>query len=98
MKPSGKLFWPCRCHRLRCDSCQFVHDIATASGHTATAAHARPCATAETGAGNRTAWCLVSDPSRLDWDRTTTELQRAGFNTMYVNFASGAPRFIRAAV
>lgn len=35
----------------------------------------------------------VSDPSRLDWDRTTTELQRAGFNTMYVNFASGGAAF-----
>jgi uncharacterized lipoprotein YddW (UPF0748 family) len=35
----------------------------------------------------------VSDPTRLDWDRATTELQRAGFNAMYVNFASGGAAF-----
>lgn len=35
----------------------------------------------------------VSDPSRLDWDRATADLQRAGFNTMYVNFASGGAAF-----
>jgi uncharacterized lipoprotein YddW (UPF0748 family) len=35
----------------------------------------------------------VSDPARLDWDRATAALQRAGFNTMYVNFASGGAAF-----
>ena len=35
----------------------------------------------------------VSDPSRLDWDRATADLERAGFNTMYVNFASGGAAF-----
>ncbi len=35
----------------------------------------------------------VSDPSRLDWDKATAELQRAGYNTMYVNFASGGAAF-----
>jgi len=35
----------------------------------------------------------VSDPSRLDWDGATADLQRAGFNAMYVNFASGGAAF-----
>ncbi len=35
----------------------------------------------------------VSDPTRLDWDKATAALQRAGFNTMYVNFASGGAAF-----
>ncbi len=34
----------------------------------------------------RAVW--VSDTLKLDWDTATRELQRAGFNTMYVNFAS----------
>ena len=34
----------------------------------------------------RAVW--VSDTTRLDWDTATRELQRAGFNTMYVNLAS----------
>ena len=35
----------------------------------------------------------VSDPNKLDWDKATAALQRAGFNTMYVNFASGGAAF-----
>lgn len=35
----------------------------------------------------------VSDPTRLDWDRASADLQRAGFNTMYVNFASAGAAF-----
>ena len=34
----------------------------------------------------RAVW--VSDTTKLDWDTATRELQRAGFNTMYVNLAS----------
>ena len=34
----------------------------------------------------RAVW--VSDTTKLDWDAATRELQRAGFNTMYVNLAS----------
>ena len=34
----------------------------------------------------RAVW--VSDTTKLDWDAATRELQRNGFNTMYVNFAS----------
>jgi len=34
----------------------------------------------------RAVW--VSDTTKLDWETATRELQRAGFNTMYVNFAS----------
>jgi len=34
----------------------------------------------------RAVW--VSDTTRLDWDPATRELQRAGFNTLYVNLAS----------
>ncbi len=39
----------------------------------------------------RAVW--VSDTSRLDWDSATTELRRAGFNTMYVNLASAGGAF-----
>jgi uncharacterized lipoprotein YddW (UPF0748 family) len=39
----------------------------------------------------RAVW--VSDTTRLDWDEATRQLQRAGFNTMYVNLASGGARF-----
>jgi uncharacterized lipoprotein YddW (UPF0748 family) len=35
----------------------------------------------------------VSDTTRLNWETATAELQRAGFNTMYVNFASGGAAF-----
>jgi uncharacterized lipoprotein YddW (UPF0748 family) len=35
----------------------------------------------------------VSETGRLDWDRATLALQRAGFNTMYVNLASGGAAF-----
>jgi uncharacterized lipoprotein YddW (UPF0748 family) len=35
----------------------------------------------------RAVW--VSDTLILDWDKATAALARAGFNTMYVNFASG---------
>lgn len=38
----------------------------------------------------------VSDTARLDWDSATANLQRAGFNTMYVNFASGGAAFYPA--
>jgi uncharacterized lipoprotein YddW (UPF0748 family) len=39
----------------------------------------------------RAVW--VSDTIRLDWDEATRQLQRAGFNTMYVNLASGGAQF-----
>ena len=35
----------------------------------------------------------VSDPTRLGWESATADLQRAGFNTMYVNLASGGAAF-----
>ena len=47
----------------------------------------RPVAAAEL----RGVW--VSDPSHLNWDTATANLQRSGFNTMYVNFASGGAAF-----
>jgi len=34
----------------------------------------------------RAVW--VSDTAKLDWDKATRDLQRAGFNTMYVNLVS----------
>lgn len=39
----------------------------------------------------RAVW--VSNTDKLDWDSATRNLQRAGFNTMYVNFASGGAAF-----
>ncbi len=39
----------------------------------------------------RAVW--VSDTSKLDWNTATAALQRAGFNTMYVNLASGGAAF-----
>jgi uncharacterized lipoprotein YddW (UPF0748 family) len=39
----------------------------------------------------RAVW--VSDTPRLDWDEATRQLQQAGFNTMYVNLASGGAQF-----
>jgi uncharacterized lipoprotein YddW (UPF0748 family) len=39
----------------------------------------------------RAVW--VSDTPRLDWDAATRQLQRAGFNTMYVNLASAGAMF-----
>ena len=35
----------------------------------------------------------VSDTPRLGWDSATADLRRAGFNTMYVNLASGGAAF-----
>ena len=35
----------------------------------------------------------VSDTPRLDWDSATANLQRAGFNTIYCNFATGGAAF-----
>ena len=35
----------------------------------------------------------VSDTARLDWDNATTLLKRAGFNAMYVNFATAGGAF-----
>lgn len=35
----------------------------------------------------------VSETTRLDWDSATANLQRAGFNTMYVNLASSGAAF-----
>lgn len=35
----------------------------------------------------------VSDTTRLDWDRATANLQRAGFNAIYANLASGGAAF-----
>jgi uncharacterized lipoprotein YddW (UPF0748 family) len=35
----------------------------------------------------------VSDTTRLDWDSATANLQRAGFNTIYANLASGGAAF-----
>jgi uncharacterized lipoprotein YddW (UPF0748 family) len=35
----------------------------------------------------------VSDTTRLDWESATADLQRAGFNAMYVNLASGGAAF-----
>ena len=35
----------------------------------------------------------VSDTTRLAWDSATANLRRAGFNTMYVNLASGGAAF-----
>ncbi len=41
----------------------------------------------------------VSDTTRLDWDDATAKLQRAGFNAMFVNFASsGAALYPASAV
>jgi len=39
----------------------------------------------------RAVW--VSETANLNWDTATAALQRAGFNTMYVNFASGGAAF-----
>src|SRR5437867_6546768 len=39
----------------------------------------------------RAVW--VSDTPRLDWDEATWQLQRTGFNTMYVNLASAGALF-----
>ncbi len=39
----------------------------------------------------RAVW--VSNTQRLDWDRATRNLERAGYNTMYVNLASGGAAF-----
>jgi uncharacterized lipoprotein YddW (UPF0748 family) len=39
----------------------------------------------------RAVW--VSDTPKLNWDTATADLQRAGFNTMYVNFASAGAAF-----
>src|SRR5213594_101347 len=44
----------------------------------------------------RAVW--VSDTPRLDWDEATRQLQRAGFNTMYVNLASAGALFMSDAV
>jgi uncharacterized lipoprotein YddW (UPF0748 family) len=44
----------------------------------------------------RAVW--VSDTTKLDWDAATRQLQRAGFNTMYVNLASGGASFESDAV
>jgi uncharacterized lipoprotein YddW (UPF0748 family) len=35
----------------------------------------------------------VSDTTKLDWDSATANLQRAGFNTIYANLASGGAAF-----
>jgi len=35
----------------------------------------------------------VSDTTRLGWDSATASLRRAGFNTMYINLASGGAAF-----
>ncbi len=35
----------------------------------------------------------VSDTTKLDWDSATADLQRAGFNTIYANLASGGAAF-----
>jgi uncharacterized lipoprotein YddW (UPF0748 family) len=35
----------------------------------------------------------VSDTTKLDWETATRDLQQAGFNTMYVNFASAGAAF-----
>jgi uncharacterized lipoprotein YddW (UPF0748 family) len=35
----------------------------------------------------------VSDTTRLDWDEATAKLQRAGYNAMFVNFASSGAAF-----
>ena len=50
-----------------------------------------PSKTAESTREIRAVW--VSNTDRLDWDGATRNLQRAGFNTMYVNFASGGAAF-----
>lgn len=39
----------------------------------------------------RAVW--VSDTGKLNWEAATAALQRAGFNTIYVNFASGGAAF-----
>jgi uncharacterized lipoprotein YddW (UPF0748 family) len=39
----------------------------------------------------RAVW--VSDTTKLDWNIATRDLRAAGFNTMYVNFASGGAAF-----
>lgn len=39
----------------------------------------------------RAVW--VKDTHLLDWDAATAQLQRAGFNTMYVNFFTGGAAF-----
>lgn len=44
----------------------------------------------------RAVW--ISDTPRLDWDEATRQLQRAGFNTMYVNLASAGASFESDAV
>lgn len=35
----------------------------------------------------------VSDTTQLDWNQATAKLQRAGFNTLFVNFASAGAAF-----
>ena len=35
----------------------------------------------------------VSDTTKLDWESATADLQRAGFNTIYANLASGGAAF-----
>lgn len=40
----------------------------------------------------------VSDTARLDWQTATADLQRAGFNAMFVNFASGGAAFYPSTV
>ena len=35
----------------------------------------------------------VSDTTKLDWDNATENLHRAGFNTIFVNLASGGAAF-----
>src|SRR2546427_6767745 len=39
----------------------------------------------------RAVW--VSDTPKLDWDAATRQLRHAGFDTMYVNLASGGAAF-----
>jgi len=39
----------------------------------------------------RAVW--VSDTAKFDWERATSALQRAGFNTLYVNLVSGGAAF-----
>ena len=40
----------------------------------------------------------VSDTTRLDWNQATADLQRAGYNAMYVNLASGGSAFYPSSI
>jgi uncharacterized lipoprotein YddW (UPF0748 family) len=52
---------------------------------------AAPCPAPPPTVEIRGVW--VSDTAQLDWDKATGQLKRAGFNAMYVNFATAGGAF-----